>query len=127
VTRDAACHCGQLRVTAEGEPVRISVCHCLACQQRTGSAFGFQARFPTERVQIEGRHHEYTRVSDDDAEHTFSFCPECGSTVFWRSPDQPELVAVAGGAFADPTFPPPTVEVYESRRQPWVELPWSNN
>ena len=43
-TRDASCSCGQLHLTCEGEPVRISVCHCLACQQRTGSAFGVQAR-----------------------------------------------------------------------------------
>ena len=35
----AAGACGQLRVTCEGEPVRISVCHCLECQ-RTDSAFG---------------------------------------------------------------------------------------
>jgi hypothetical protein len=41
----ACCSCGQLQVTTTGEPVRISVCHCLACQRRTGSAFGVQARF----------------------------------------------------------------------------------
>ncbi|MFN2470768.1 MAG: aldehyde-activating protein, partial [Gaiellaceae bacterium] len=35
--RHAACSCGQLRLTVEGEPVRVSICHCLACQRRTGS------------------------------------------------------------------------------------------
>ncbi|HEX9905358.1 MAG TPA: aldehyde-activating protein, partial [Propylenella sp.] len=34
-TRRASCSCGQLSVTCEGEPVRISMCHCLACQRRT--------------------------------------------------------------------------------------------
>ena len=49
-TRNAACSCGQLQATTSGDPVRISVCHCLACQRRTGSVFGMQARFPRAQV-----------------------------------------------------------------------------
>jgi hypothetical protein len=120
--RHAACSCEQLRLRAGGEPVRISVCHCLACQRRTGSAFGVQARFPADRVRIEGRYGEYVRISDDGESRTFSFCPECGATVFYRSESQPDLVAVPVGAFADPAFPAPWVSVWESRRHPWVEL-----
>ena len=74
--REAACSCGQLRVAVDGEPVRVSVCHCLACQRRTGSAFAVQARFARERVRITGRSHDFVRVSDDeDAQWRFSFCP----------------------------------------------------
>ena len=51
-TRDAACSCGQLRVRAGGDPIRISICHCLACQRRSGSAFAVQARFPSDRAEI---------------------------------------------------------------------------
>jgi hypothetical protein len=120
--RHAACSCEQLRLTVEGEPVRISVCHCLACQRRTGSAFGVQARFPVESVRIEGRFSEYVRISDEGEGRTFSFCPACGATVFWKSELEPETVAVAVGAFADPGFPEPRVSVWERRRHPWVDL-----
>jgi hypothetical protein len=123
-TREAACSCGQLRLWAEGDPVRISICHCLACQRRTGSVFGAQARFPAGRVRIEGRHTDYTRLSDDDeGSHTFSFCPDCGATVYYTTIDMPDLIAVPIGAFADPTFPQPRISVYESRRHSWVQLP----
>ena len=123
-TRDAACSCGQLRLQAAGDPVRISVCHCLACQRRTGSAFAAQARFPGERVEIAGRSSEYVRLSDEgDEERIFRFCPECGATVFYTTSDAPGLIAVPLGVFADPSFPPPSVSVYESRRHPWVGLP----
>ena len=44
--RRAECSCGQLAITVEGEPLRLSICHCLACQRRTGGVFGIQARFP---------------------------------------------------------------------------------
>jgi hypothetical protein len=48
-TRHAACSCGQLHLTIEGESVRISTCHCLACQRRTGAVFSNQASFRREQ------------------------------------------------------------------------------
>ena len=122
-TREAACSCGQLRLTAEGDPVRVSVCHCLACQRRTGSAFGYQARFPRDRVRIDGDAREYVRISDEGEPRTYSFCPECGATVYYVTGSAPDLVAVPTGAFADPNFPEPSVSVWESRKHAWVTLP----
>ena len=123
-TREAACSCGELRLTAEGDPIRISMCHCLACQRRTGSAFSIQARFTADQVDVVGRSSSYVRVSDQgDKELTFHFCPACGATVFFTGSDAPDVVAVPVGAFADPSFPPPTVSVYESRRHPWLSVP----
>jgi hypothetical protein len=123
-TRAAACSCGQLRLEAAGDPIRISMCHCLACQRRTGSAFAIQARFAAAQVSVVGRFSEYIRASDDgDADWTFHFCPECSATVFYTGADAPDVIAVPVGAFADPSFPPPTVSVYESRRHPWVVVP----
>lgn len=103
------------------------MCHCLACQRRTGSAFAIQARFPEEQVRIEGWHTDYVRVSDqeDRSEHVFSFCPDCGATVFYRTEAGSDQVAVPIGAFAEPSFPAPTVSVWESRRHPWVVVPES--
>jgi hypothetical protein len=100
------------------------MCHCLACQRRTGSAFGMQARFPRDQVRIEGRSTEYIRISDDGEERSFHFCPDCGATVYYST--DPELIAVPIGAFADPSFPAPRVSVYESRRHPWVSVPASD-
>lgn len=116
-SRVASCSCGQLRVTCEGEPVRISICHCLECQKRTGSVFGAQARFPSESVAVEGRATRWTRRGDSGGSATFGFCPVCGATVYWELPG---FVTVAVGAFADPTFPPPHVSVYEERKHPWA-------
>ena len=99
------------------------MCHCLACQRRTGSAFGIQARFPSERVRIDGRHTTFVRISDSGDQRSFHFCPNCGATVFYTTAFEPALIAVPVGAFADPSFPPPTISVYESRRHPWVGIP----
>jgi hypothetical protein len=126
-TRQATCHCGQLRLEAEGEPLGVSICNCLACQRRSGSAFGMQAGFKAEQIEVTGRYSDYARISDeaDRKEHVFHFCPECGSQVFYTEPDEPDLIVVSVGSFADPSFPPPTESGYDSRRHPWVELPES--
>jgi hypothetical protein len=51
-TRHAACSCGQLHLTIEGEPARISMCHCLECQRRTGAVISNQARFQLDPVNL---------------------------------------------------------------------------
>jgi hypothetical protein len=40
--------------------------------------------------------------------------------VYWELKGPPDFVAVAVGAFADPSFPPPEVSVYEERRHAWA-------
>ena len=123
--REAACLCGQLRLEVEGDPWIVSICHCLACQRRTGSAFGMQAAFRPDQVQIVGDFNDYARISDeaDRKEHVLHFCPACGSQVFYTEPTEPDLIVVSVGSFADPSFPPPTESGYDWRRHPWVALP----
>ena len=60
-TRLASCSCGQLTAQASGDPVRNSICHCLACQRRTGSPFAPVSVY-------EERMHSWI-VPPPDAEH----------------------------------------------------------
>ena len=121
--RTASCSCGQLQVHVKSEPIRVSVCHCLACQRRTGSVFGAQARFSPSSVTVTGAAKEYVRVGDGGSRATFRFCPECGSTVFYTAECLVGSIVIPVGAFADPTFPSPTFSVYEERMHSWVSLP----
>ena len=101
-TRHAACCCGQLHLTIEGEPLRISMCHCLECQRRTGAVISNQARFRRDQVTIAGNATAWTRTAESGNALTFHFCPTCGSTVYWEGAGFPGYVAVAIGTFADP-------------------------
>lgn len=122
-TRKASCCCGQLHVECDGEPIRVSVCHCHSCQRRTGSVFGAQARFPSAQVRTFGQATTYTRLGDSGNAIHFHFCPTCGSTVYYTLDRAPDSIAVALGAFADASFPSPKISVYEARMHPWVGLP----
>ena len=125
--RTASCRCGQLRATVTGEPVRVSVCHCLNCKKRSGSAFAVQARWPRDQVDIQGRSKTFVIVADSGNRATFHFCPECGSDVYYEIDGKfddkfNDLVAIPLGAFDDPYFLNPSFSVWEKRKHDWVEI-----
>ena len=120
-SRSASCSCGQLRIEVEGEPRGVGVCHCLACQRRTGSVFATLASFKAP-FKVFGTATEYVRVGDQGAQFVFRFCPVCGTTLFHTEVGYDKSVSVAVGAFADPQFLAPQVSVYDCRRHPWVQF-----
>lgn len=122
-TRSASCSCGALTAQVSGEPLRISICHCLNCQRRSGSVFAAQARFPRDQVVIAGTSTSFTLTGDEGSRAHFHFCPVCGATVYFQTEGAEETIAIPIGAFADPLFPTPTVSVYEERMHAWVAPP----
>jgi hypothetical protein len=110
-------------VTTSGEPVRVSVCHCLDCKKRSGSAFAVQARWLAEKVTIEGRSKSWSKLADSGNRINFHFCPDCGSDVHYEIEGKfAALVAIPVGAFDDPYFASPTFSVWEKRRHDWVDV-----
>ena len=85
--------------------------------------FGVQARFHRSQVHIKGSGTEFVRVGDEGTKATFTFCPECGATVYYIASGSEESIAIPVGAFGDPTFPGPAFSVYEERMHGWVSMP----
>lgn len=119
--KTATCSCGKVTVRATGEPVTVSVCHCLECQKRTGSAFGVQARYLKTQLEHQGETRTYVRSGDTGSKVTFHFCGDCGTTLYWNPEKIPDQTGVAVGAFAEPLFTRKlNYTVYEARQHPWV-------
>ena len=121
--RLARCACGQLCVRCDGEPAKVSLCHCRECQRRTGSTYGIAAFYEPDRVAISGDSTVFARQADSGFPVRFHFCPLCGTSLYWYPERMPGLVAVAVGGFADPAFPPPDKSVFDEWRHTWVVLP----
>lgn len=118
----AECNCGQLHAMCTGEPDRVSVCHCLNCKRRTGSAFAWNASFPAEAVKPVGDFRSFSRKTDTGRTNTYHFCPDCGSTVYYNVEMRPGMISVPAGAFASVDFPKPTVQVFGQRRVEWCDV-----
>ena len=122
-TRTASCRCGQLKATVTGEPVRVSVCHCLDCKKRSGSAFAVQARWPVDRFTTDGESRTWSHHADSGNRISHHFCPICGSTLHYVIEGKFDgLVAIPLGAFEDPCLLSPKFSVWERRKCEWVEI-----
>jgi hypothetical protein len=118
--RTGQCHCGSLRVITSGEPERIYLCHCKACQRRTGTAFHFGATYLKERVRLDGERKIYERDADSGYRIRFHFCPNCGTTLYWEGDRNLAVCGVAVGAFDTAAFAPPSDSIWEESMHPWL-------
>ncbi|MGH7060294.1 MAG: GFA family protein [Stellaceae bacterium] len=121
--RLAHCHCGLLRATTSGEPLVVAICHCKACQRRTGALAGSVAAFEQAQVTIEGDTKIFDRIAESGRKVRFYFCPNCGTSLYWEADARPGLYILAVGAFADPNFPAPSVSIFEETKHTWMQLP----
>lgn len=120
--RTARCACQACEVEVDGEPVSSGLCSCDNCKRRTGAPFGWSVYFHDEQVsRVEGP----LAVLEGFGKRWF--CSRCGSTIYWRSFGawRPGQTGFAGGCFADPTLPVPTIAVRCAQGMPWIAYPES--
>ena len=104
---EGGCLCGEVRYQTEGNPQRVSVCHCRYCQLRTGSALGVSVYFDSQAVRIIRGQHQlkvHTHQTESGNHIEFQFCKECGTTILWKAELFSEMSGVGGGTFDPPTF-----------------------
>ena len=120
---DARCSCGAVTISLPEEPARFVVaCHCLDCQRRTGAPFGVGAYYPADVVTISGTTKEFTHAAASGGNIHNYFCPQCGSTVYWKLSNLPALIAIAVGTMAEPKYPAPVVSIFEEMKHDWVQI-----
>ncbi|MGM5027893.1 GFA family protein [Tardiphaga sp. 862_B3_N4_1] len=112
MSRTASCSCGQLSIVLEGEPRGVGICHCFACQRRTGSVFAALAGFGPS-YNVSGIATEYVRTGDQGARFRFRFCPVCGTNLFHTEEGyEARSVAVAVGCLL--------IRIFRLRRSPSI-------
>lgn len=119
---NAECACGVLKLKVGEPPKLTALCHCFACQRRTGAPFSANAFYSVDCVEISGTSTEYVRTAESGRKVRMHFCPTCGSTVYWQSDASPDWIGVAVGSFADIAFEPPALSLFEQSKHRWVRL-----
>lgn len=119
---DAQCSCGAVALSLPGPSKLVVACHCIDCQRRTGAPFSVGAFYPAEAVTVSGSPKQFTRASASGRKVHNYFCPNCGSTVYWKADILPALIGVAVGALADPKYPAPVRSVFEQSKHRWVQI-----
>ena len=98
------CQCGAIRFRVEGALKDSSICHCRMCQKAFGAYYA-------PLVSTRGAELSWTRGtrktfrSSNFVER--GFCADCGTPLTYEAPDG---IAIAAGAFDDPSLLPPVVQ-----------------
>ena len=94
------CMCGAVHFSVEGDLRPVVNCHCFRCRRWSGHYWAATAAAPDSLV-----------VADPSAVTWFSpadgveygFCARCGSSLFWRIADRPELISISAGCLDQPS------------------------
>jgi hypothetical protein len=105
VMHAGGCICGAVRFKA-GPPLRVTICHCLWCQRRTGTAFGTEVVYDADQIEIAGDTvTRYRHVSDESGRWLdIEFCSRCGTNLGFTLELAPGVRTLPAGAFDDPTW-----------------------
>jgi len=108
------CQCGAVRFHVEGA-LEASICHCRMCQKAFGAYFA-------PLVSVRGTRFEWTRgapayfASSNLVRR--GFCAACGTPLTYEAPNG---MAVAHGAFDDPSVVAPSTQYGLEGRLPFID------
>ena len=116
------CGCGAVRWRLDAPPTGAGYCHCTRCQRRTGAAASPSAfAAPGSFHVVAGA--DRIRAWRPDGGWEKHFCGDCGSALFSRDPDDPDLVGVRMGSFDDDPGVRPESRQFTDSAAVWEPLP----
>ncbi len=118
-TLKGGCHCGHIRYEISGMPFDADYCHCRDCHKITGAPVSAWVDVKTAQLSWPGaKPKEYA----SSATIRRGFCPECGSTLSYRSTAHPDYFTLAIGSLDDPALMAPKYHIYTKDAPPWLVI-----
>jgi len=119
-----SCYCGAITFEAAVDPARVTICHCTACQNLTGTAYRVTVAASAEGFRlIRGSPKTFIKVADSGNKRAQVFCGECGSHLYAHAAvENPERLGLRVGCLRERSALVP-------RKRIWCKsaLPWSEN
>lgn len=106
IIHEGGCLCGDVRYEVEGEPLRVTVCHCRFCQRATGSAYMVEPIFRQADLRItRGLPTVYDLRSRGSGKLVHvHFCAACGTKLYLTFERFAEACGLYAGTFDDPDW-----------------------
>ena len=113
------CHCGAIRYEVSAAPFDADYCHCRDCQKTSGAPVAAWMDFQKDQV---------TWLGVEPAEYKSSeyirrgFCPQCGSTLSYRSTRYPDYFTLSIASLDEPDRVKPTYHIYTDSQVSWLSI-----
>ena len=110
------CLCGAVRYRADGMVRSTGLCSCQQCLRQTGAPLAAFVTVAAADLSVTGDVAGY-RASDFA---TRSFCPHCGSTLFWRRDGADDVDIFIGTVDDLSAAPPPAHHLWAENHPAWL-------
>jgi hypothetical protein len=115
------CLCGSVRYAITAPLGVVEHCHCSMCRKAHGAAFSTNAVVPTSSLNVTLRANSLTEY-ESSPNRRKCFCSKCGSQLFIRRTDRPEITVVALGTLDTPPQSYPEHHVFVSSKAAWYTI-----
>jgi hypothetical protein len=113
-----------VRYRLKSRPMFTHCCHCLDCQNQTGSAFAINALIETDRIEmLAGEPHKVEMPSPSGRGHDIYRCPTCDIAVWSDYGHRPYVRFVRVATLDKAHAIEPDVHIFTKSKVPWVRLP----
>lgn len=116
------CACGNIRYECQGEPASVMMCHCRDCQYASGSAFSTVAFFPEDNCVINGDTRVWSVTGSAGMTVNRHFCGNCGTPMYSRLTEMPDLLFIKVGTLDDPNAVTPAAHMWCQSKLSWLKL-----
>jgi hypothetical protein len=112
------CLCGNITFSADTDIKMMANCHCEDCRVATGAAYGTLVFVEEDSLEISGAPKVFKHTADSGSAMEKYFCSDCGSQLFGKNSNRPNMVSLRAGVIDQTGLIKPTVNVYLSSRIP---------
>ena len=113
------CHCGAIAYEVSGTPQHVALCHCMDCRRSAGAPMVAWAAFAEAELKVvQGE----PKAFNSSGETWRSFCPDCGTGLFYRNQTfLPGIVDIQSATLDDPDALPAGAHIQTAERIKWME------
>jgi hypothetical protein len=113
------CQCGAVRYRVRGTPKHVALCHCRDCRRSAGAPMVSWAAFAEEDFEVTAG---AARTINSSGQSMRSFCPDCGTGLFFRNAEAlPDIVDIQSATLDDPDALPPQAHIQMAERIRWMD------
>lgn len=120
-TIEGSCRCGGIQYSYGGEVGTITVCHCIDCRKLQGGAGVVAA--PVARAGLRWHSgHELISEFESSPGKNRAFCNHCGTPLYSRRNDAPQVLRLRLGSIDTPTDLVPVAHIFCNDLPVWARL-----
>lgn len=116
-----SCLCGRIQFELSAELGPIDICYCQMCRKAQGGPLATNASIEASAFKLTQGAELLTTFESSPGEQRL-FCSRCGSPIYSRRTDRPQIVRIRAGTINESLNVRPTAHYYTASKCNWWEI-----